>query len=432
MSGSNMQADAAALHSSGIAAVKRGQLAEGRAMLERAAQQQPNVLQFQGDLAQVQLMAGDEASAIKTLQICLKLNPGLTPFWLNLGILQLRADRIDEAGECFQKAIDGDARLADAHGGLGVVRQRQKRLPEAAEAFEKAAALSPQDAELRSNLAGALQEIGENDRAIAAFEEAIRLAPDRAALHTHLGVILHEVRGAEAGLPHYDRALGLHPGDARTLAAKRSALVSLGRDEEAAAIFDFDALITTVQLGAAPGYRDMAAFNEALAAHAVSHPSLISDPLGRTTRGGGQTGQLLEGEAGPVTALEGLLRQEVDAYFADPARARHPFRPHRPATDRLDVWATVLDSGGYQDPHIHPSGVLSGVYYVQLPETGDAGALEFGRPPAPFTLPDPEVMVVRPEPGLLVLFPSFFWHRTIPFPGEGRRISIAFDLTPAG
>ncbi len=37
-------------------------------------------------------------------------------------------------------------------------------------------------------------------------------------------------------------------------------------------------------------------------------------------------------------------------------------------------------------------------------------------------------MVIRPETGLLVLFPSFFWHRTIPFQGGGKRISIAFDL----
>ena len=37
---------------------------------------------------------------------------------------------------------------------------------------------------------------------------------------------------------------------------------------------------------------------------------------------------------------------------------------------------------------------------------------------------------VRPEEGLLVLFPSYFYHRTIPFDDPGTRISIAFDVVP--
>ena len=58
------------------------------------------------------------------------------------------------------------------------------------------------------------------------------------------------------------------------------------------------------------------------------------------------------------------------------------------ATDRwtLRIWATVLEAGGHQLPHLHPLGWLSGVYYVQVPTAmtapdGAAGALEFGKPP---------------------------------------------------
>ena len=420
------------LHRAGIQAVKQGQVAQGRAMLEDAAAQSPNTLQFLGDLAQVQLMMGDEPSAIVTLKRCLEINPRLSPFWQNLGILLLRSDQIDEAGECFQKALDGNPKLADAMAGIGTVRQRQKRFPEAVEAFEKAAVLLPNDPEIRSNLGGALHEIGEIDKAIDAFRAAITLDPTNGVLHTHLAVILHETEGAAAGLPHYEEALRHVPGHTRTLAAKRSALVSLGRTEEAAEIFDFDALITTQVFTEAPGYPCLAEFHQALADHATTHPTLVPEPLGRTTRGGGQTSQLLEPGDGPAFAFEQLIRGAINAYFTEPERMNHPYCPGRPKSDRLDVWATVLDSGGYQDPHIHPSGVLSGVYYVQLPENGDAGALEFGRPAEPFALPDPEVRVVHPEQGMLVLFPSFFWHRTIPSSGTGKRISIAFDLIPAG
>jgi len=58
-----------------------------------------------------------------------------------------------------------------------------------------------------------------------------------------------------------------------------------------------------------------------------------------------------------------------------------------------------------------------------------SGWIEFG-------LPDPELgckaepflRQVRPEAGSIVLFPSYFYHRTLPFDAPGQRISIAFDL----
>jgi hypothetical protein len=33
-----------------------------------------------------------------------------------------------------------------------------------------------------------------------------------------------------------------------------------------------------------------------------------------------------------------------------------------------------------------------------------------------------------PYEGLMVLFPSYFYHRTIPFEGDSARISLAFDV----
>ena len=433
MSGSAGQPDAATLHRSGIAAVQRGQQAQGRAMLEQAAKLRPNALQILVDLGQVQLMVGDEAAALQTFQRCVKIDPGLVPAWLNLGILNLHAYRTDEAAECFQKAAEGNPKLVDAHMGLGVVRQRQKRWKEAVAAFQRAAVLDPNNPEVLSNLGGALHETGDAEGAIPCFRKAVQLAPQHAALHTHLGSLLHEVEGGEAGLPHYDEALRLMPGEPRTLALKGSALIGLGRTWDAAEIFDHDALVMAHQFTEAPGYVDMAAFNRDLAEHSVAHPSLVNEPLGRTTRGGGQTGHLFGPVHGPFPVLEQMLRGVIDAYFADPVRSRHAYCPIRTRPGRLYAWATVLDSGGYQDPHNHPSGVLSGVYYVQLPDTGEPGAIEFGRPAAPFTAPsEPDVKLIRPETGKVVLFPSFYWHRTIPFPGEGRRISIAFDLMMDG
>ena len=77
------------------------------------------------------------------------------------------------------------------------------------------------------------------------------------------------------------------------------------------------------------------------------------------------------------------------------------------------------------------------MYYVALPRavaasTEDtAGWIEFGQPPDHYHgKAKPELALEKPREGLLVLFPSYFYHRTIPFDTTGRRISIAFDVLP--
>jgi hypothetical protein len=38
--------------------------------------------------------------------------------------------------------------------------------------------------------------------------------------------------------------------------------------------------------------------------------------------------------------------------------------------------------------------------------------------------------MVRPEVGMLVLFPSYFWHGTVPISGNQTRLTVAFDAVP--
>ena len=92
-----------------------------------------------------------------------------------------------------------------------------------------------------------------------------------------------------------------------------------------------------------------------------------------------------------------------------------------------------MEDQGYQIAHYHPDAWLSGVYYAQVPEfAGDdeeAGWIEFGLPPDHFNNRScPEIRSVRPEMGLMVLFPAYCFHRTIPFTADSTRVSIAFDL----
>ena len=39
-------------------------------------------------------------------------------------------------------------------------------------------------------------------------------------------------------------------------------------------------------------------------------------------------------------------------------------------------------------------------------------------------------MIMRPQEGMMIIFPSFLYHRVLPFDENDYRISIAFNLTP--
>ena len=57
--------------------------------------------------------------------------------------------------------------------------------------------------------------------------------------------------------------------------------------------------------------------------------------------------------------------------------------------------------------------------------------MRWSSPPERLLIKTPaEVRVVEPRAGRLALFPSAFYHRTIPFTSGTRRISIAFDAMP--
>ena len=189
----------------------------------------------------------------------------------------------------------------------------------------------------------------------------------------------------------------------------------------------------------APDGSDIEALNAALVAHLLAHPTLMDSPASHATKDGRHSGELLIEPKGPVAALEAMIHEAVAGYGRDdPQTAGHPFVAMRPERYQLSVWGVVLTGPGHQVPHIHPSAWLSGVYYPKVPKAvdydgdGQAGWIEFGRPPAHVHCrKEPRTVAYRPEEGLMLLFPSYLYHRTIPFTGDEERVSIAFDVRPA-
>ena len=324
------------------------------------------------------------------------------------------------------------------------------RHEEEAQAWRKAVALAPRDVNVWSDLGNALERAGRADEAIPAFERAIAcVTPNHPRVisvlgRLHAALALARLRAGSAdgadAITACDAWIERRPGDATALAAKAIILNHVGREEESRALADSGRLAGRFRVDPSPDYPDLARFNDALARHVASHPSLSWAPPHNATRDGQHSGELVTEPSGPAVVLKARILDCIERYVASVAETDpgHVVVTSRPPATRMRMWGVIMHAGGHQIPHIHPAAWLSGVYYPEVPEFVSAqdpeqgGWIEFGRPPEenyPDVKPMP-VEAIRPEEGLLIIFPAWFYHRTIPFPADARRISVAFDLVP--
>lgn len=237
------------------------------------------------------------------------------------------------------------------------------------------------------------------------------------------------------------QALALAPGHVKSQACLGVLLHGQGDPLQAAEAYDPAGMVArSCPLGADPAA--MCAFHAELTAHLYAHPSLTWDRADKATRHGWQTGELLHDDAPVVRRLQRLLTDSLLAFLQDDeaddgAAPLHDAQALAHAGLRVTAWGVMLQSEGYQELHIHEAGLVSGVYYVDVPVmTGPphAGCLRFPThvdwllPAAPHP-PAPD-FIVQPAAGTLVMFPSFLWHGTVPFVAGHDRVCIAFDLTP--
>jgi tetratricopeptide (TPR) repeat protein len=466
--------DAAELADAGRLLVELRRPVEAERLLRAALGAEPDRAAAWDDLGRACNNLGRRAEAEACFRRALALAPGEARFHDHLGHVLRALDRLDEAEAAFRAAIARDPAHGPAWRNLGLA-QLAREDPAAAATLVEAAHRLPTDGAVRSQLGVALQRAGHVAEAEVAHREATRLAPGRPDTWANLAVFLCDAGRREEGIEAYRRALAISPrdlgvqnqladallaagraheslelaratlvqdaGNPAAIAVRAAALQALGRGAEAAGLLAMDAVVRRVPLAAPPGFASVAEFNVALADFVAAHPSLRFEPAGHATRQGGHTRELLSArDPGPAAALAARVAEAAVAYREGlELPPDHPFPGRVPVSPSLVMWAVVMQESGHQLPHIHPAAWLSGVYYPRLPRTvsaagaGHDGWIEFGRPPAELAgATEPEVRLFRPEEGVLFLFPSYLYHRTLPFPGREPRISVAFDVLRAG
>ena len=429
-----------ALKAAALAAFRLDAMDEAAAYLHRAIALDAGDAGAHNDLGNVLLATGRVDAALAAYRRAVEIDPERAETHVNLGqALRVKGD-LDGAAEALARA----AALRPGHAGtmlrIGLVHHAKGDLDKAEQTFLQVLAIEPQNAEACFGLANVVYAQGRLEDAVAAYGQAATLRADILDASFEVGKPRHvhahlDRADPGAALKACDDLLARQPGQSGALAMKAVALWEAGEKDQARSLLDFDGLLRQERCAPPASFADMATFNAALAAHVRGHPTLRAAPESYSMERGQNTGELLPGN-GAATAFGGLVEQAVDRYRdALPQDAGHPFLADIPRQVRITAWGVILDEGAYQVPHIHPSAWLSGVYYVALPPTlgadddGTAGWIEFGRPYWDFRIrKEPETRLIEPEEGLMLLFPSYMFHRTLPFSGPGERISIAFDV----
>ena len=148
-------------------------------------------------------------------------------------------------------------------------------------------------------------------------------------------------------------------------------------------------------------------------------------PAGRTNRGGWNSSDNAVLQQPAFASLNAAVRAHCQIAFSEMGREDAPFE--------LQSWINMHDRGGFNFLHMHDGTLLSGCFYLQVPE--GSGNLVF-RDPRPGVLHSfskgsganaCKDVQLRPEAGLLVLFPHWLEHYVEPHDSDVPRIVIAFN-----
>jgi len=367
----------------------------------------------------------------------------------------------------LERALASSPGNPSLHAKLGHLRLDRKDYRSAAESFATALRLGDSAADTRPLLARcfnylnrhrealdilsalrapcfergrALMELGDSEAAEREFRSVLATDPDEPASCRMLCRLLRRDGRVAELLAACEDLAGRGAANAQMLFNWGWALALAGDRERARRLMFEPERLAQIEIQAPAGFADIGAFNAALAEEILSNPNKVGDfpEEDEANRGSRRVDNLF---AGRRTDLIDLLLRAIEAEVAcwtPPARPGFdPWPRLRPAAARLRPWGLIQRRDEYEEGHIHPTGWLSGVYYLKIPAAVSAagpgpGCIEFG-PPSAVARAMPDLAPVGrylPKEGMLILAPSHFQHRTIPSGIDEHRISIAFDVVP--
>ncbi|MGI9352881.1 MAG: tetratricopeptide repeat protein [Rhizobiaceae bacterium] len=476
-----------------IMMLRSGKHKELERVAKKLIKRHPNAPVLRDLLSNAQLAQSDFQGAAGPLETLLDMNPDYVDGVYNLGLAYMNLGRAEDAIVRFREVVEKRPQDADAFNNLGAALFELEQYEDAISAYEKAVELKPDFVPALRNIGAALRDMrryeesekylskipflmpryapghlslgmtykhmGKDEKALCCFETTLKLDPDNREANYEIGNIhansgrftdaidaYRKVNSPETRIKILEM---MHQGGENPeelLESMKRVNAAEPRNLRAAAFSAFASQqydVPETHPFAPDPFRFVSIRNiqEFLSGEPDFLPDLMLEAEkvtavweNRTTRGGFQThGNLFE-QGNIFSRLEEIIRSHLKSYVKEFSDKDAGIIQHFPKTFELNGWHVKLVKSGFQKPHIHTRGWVSGVLYLKIPKEikGDEGAIAFSLHGYGYRKEKEEIPVKQhiPKEGDLVLFPSSLFHHTIPFESDEDRQCIAFDVLP--
>lgn len=274
------------------------------------------------------------------------------------------------------------------------------------------------------------------DEGLALAQQANKLANQSVQTQEELAKSLLSIGQAKQALSILNKLLKKNPLEQSFLANKAIALKALG-SAEYDYLCNYDHVLVT-QINVPEGFASLAEFHQELVSTLREYHLTKTNPLDQSLIGGSQTFDKLFDYQVPIfQSLRAAQREQMLAFLARlPKDDKHPVLSRNTGDFiETDSWSVILQNAGFHKNHHHTAGWYSGPYYAKVPESiigcpQQKGWVKLGEPGLSMVEPMGADKIVQPEEGMMIRFPSYFWHGTNPFESNEERITVPIDLIP--
>ena len=389
----------------------------------------------------------------------LKANPNYAMAHSNLGNVLLELGKYQKAIICYQKAIQIQPNRASTHNNLGVIFNELGKNKKAIICYQKAIQIEPNYADAHNNLGEIFNELGKNQKAIICYQKAIQIHPNHLSAYYNLGKIFRKLKEFKKAADYFKKVDSVL-GNAQFL---ECTYLSNGVENYNKLLNTFaEKYPTNLRIAALAAYvstrenikniypfcknpldyffsenlKDKFEFSDQFSNRLLK----ISEKLGSNWRlksivkhGHQSTGNLLDIPVLEVIDLKKKIEKQISIYRENYKNNDDYYISRWPTKSKLIGWYIKLKKQGQLKSHMHPTGWLSGVFYLKIPKPLkiNEGSINLSLQgldyPYDKSLPN---FYYAPKPFDLILYPSSLFHYTVPFTSNDERHCIAFDLTP--
>lgn len=181
---------------------------------------------------------GDLESAASRLEAALEASPGFTPALAAMGnVYQIRAE-YGKAEACYRRALETVRDDPVIASNLALVLAATDRLREARDLLEAAVEAQPDFANALVGLGRACARLGDPDAALAAYDRARECAPDRSDIAAERADVLASLGRLDEALRVLDGVLAAEPAFLHPRLSRGAVLERLERHGEALAEYE--------------------------------------------------------------------------------------------------------------------------------------------------------------------------------------------------